>query len=107
MRRPAQMSAQLLVFPIGPTGQRSIQLPHRRIERRPVKSPIILEPASNNWVEHSGKIFDGLVTALMQVPASNLLPNRFHRLVGNGGREIDEVFPVPILRSPRPKRIAE
>ena len=42
----AQMPAQLLVFPIGPTGQRSIQLPHRRIERRPVKSPVILEPAS-------------------------------------------------------------
>jgi hypothetical protein len=52
MRRPAQMPAQLLIFPIGPAGQRSIQLPHRRIERRPVKPPVILEPASNDRVEH-------------------------------------------------------
>ena len=46
MRRPARMSAQLLVFPIG-------------------------------------------------------------RLVGNGGAEVDEVLPEPILRSPRPKRVAQ
>jgi hypothetical protein len=48
MRRPAQMPAQLLVFLIGPAGQQSIQLSHRRIERRPVKPPVILEPASND-----------------------------------------------------------
>ena len=50
MRRSAQMTTQLLVFPLGPTGQRSIQLPHRRIERRPVKPPVILEPSTNDRV---------------------------------------------------------
>ena len=43
----------------------------------------------------------------MQIPASNLRPNRLHRLVGNGGTEVDEVLPEPILRSPRPKRVAQ
>src|SRR5580700_5871604 len=43
----------------------------------------------------------------MQVPASNLCPDGFHRLVGNCRAEVDEVLPEPILRSPRPKRVAQ
>src|SRR5471030_2064806 len=43
----------------------------------------------------------------MQIPASNLRTNRFHRLVGNCRAEIDEVLPFAILRSPRPKRVAQ
>src|SRR2546426_12287588 len=43
----------------------------------------------------------------MQVPASNLYPNRFHRLVGNCRAEIDEELPLAILRSPWPKRVAQ
>src|ERR1041385_5176696 len=43
----------------------------------------------------------------MQVPASNLYPNRFHRLVGYCRAEIDEELPLAILRSPRPKCIAQ
>lgn len=43
----------------------------------------------------------------MQIPASNLRPNRFHRLVGYCRAEVDEALPLPILRSPRPKRVAE
>src|ERR1039457_1840208 len=42
----------------------------------------------------------------MQVPASNLLPDRPHRFVGNSRTEIDEELPLPILRSPRPKRLS-
>src|ERR1035437_9071456 len=43
----------------------------------------------------------------MQVPASNLYPNRFHRLVGNCRAEVDEELSETILRSPRPKRVAQ
>src|ERR1035438_3222645 len=43
----------------------------------------------------------------MQVPASNLYPNGFHRFVGNSRAEVDEVLPKPILRSPRPKCVAQ
>src|ERR1700738_4529732 len=43
----------------------------------------------------------------MQFPASNFHPNRFHRLVRNCRTEIDEELPVPILRSPWPKRVAQ
>src|SRR5450759_725902 len=43
----------------------------------------------------------------MQFPASNLSPNCLHRFVGNSRTEIDEVLPLPILRPPRPKSVAE
>src|SRR5215472_7693006 len=43
----------------------------------------------------------------MQIPASNLRPNRFYRLVGNCGTEVDEELSFAILRSPRPKRVAQ
>src|SRR5713226_3485669 len=43
----------------------------------------------------------------MQIPASNLLPDRLPRFVGNGRAEVDEVLAEPILRSPRLKTIAQ
>src|SRR3984893_8876161 len=43
----------------------------------------------------------------MQIPASNLRPDRFHRLVGYCGTEVDEELSLTILRSPRPKRVAQ
>jgi len=43
----------------------------------------------------------------MQIPASNLGPDDLHRFVRNGWTEIDEVLTLAILRSPRPKRVAE
>src|ERR1017187_8898691 len=43
----------------------------------------------------------------MQIPASNLLADRFPRFVGNGRAEVDEVLAEPILRSPRLKTIAQ
>src|SRR5580698_2223134 len=43
----------------------------------------------------------------MQVPASNLFPNRLYRFVGNSRTEVDEEFPLPILRPSRPKSITE
>src|SRR5215469_166371 len=43
----------------------------------------------------------------MQIPASNLGTDGFHRLVRNCGTEIDKELTFAILRSPRPKCIAE
>src|ERR1041385_4817963 len=43
----------------------------------------------------------------MQIPASNLRPDRFHRLVGHCRTEVDEVLPLAIFRSPRPKRVPQ
>src|SRR5207302_7794365 len=77
----------------GPKGQVSIQLAHSRIERRAMISPVVEEPASNDWIKHPGQIFDRLITALWQFPASNRCPNGRGRLCSNRRTEIDEVLP--------------
>jgi len=46
--------------------------------------------ATDYWIEHPRQILDCLVTAQMQIPASNLRANRFPRFVGNGRAEVDE-----------------
>src|SRR5438445_7550958 len=92
MCRPAQMTAQLLILPIGPAGQSTIQLLHRRIERRAIVPPVILEPTPHDRVEHPGQILDRLVTASRQIPASNLCPDGLHRVIRNCRAEVDEVF---------------
>src|SRR5919108_1938513 len=43
----------------------------------------------------------------MQIPASNLRPDRFHRLIRDCRAEVDEVLPLAILRSPWPKRVPQ
>ena len=43
----------------------------------------------------------------MQIPASNLHPNGFYRLIRDGRAEVDEELSLPILRSPWPKRVAQ
>src|ERR1035438_584558 len=43
----------------------------------------------------------------MQLPASDLLPDRLPRFVGNGRAEVDKELAEPILRSPWLKTIAQ
>jgi hypothetical protein len=43
----------------------------------------------------------------MQIPASNLRPDRFHRLIRDCRTEVDEELPFAIFRSPGPKRVAQ
>src|SRR5258708_11068482 len=52
VRRSAHLTTQLLVLPIGPAGQRAVQLPHNRVQCRAIIPPVILEPAPDLRVEH-------------------------------------------------------
>jgi hypothetical protein len=73
--RSTEMSAQLYVFVRSPKGQIAIQLAHRRIERRAIIPRLVLEPASYDRIEDSRQIFDRLVAALCQFPATNFCSN--------------------------------
>ena len=45
------MGTQLLVFPLGPQDQVSIQFAHGRVERRTIVAPVILEPTPDDRIE--------------------------------------------------------
>ena len=101
------MASQLFVFTLGPKDQILVQFAHRRIERRAIISPVILEPASDNWIKHPRQIFNRLVAAVRQVPAPKSVAYRLRCFVRDRGAEIDEKLPLAILGSPRLKAVAE
>src|SRR6266550_5882160 len=101
------MVTQLLVFPLGPRDQVSIQFAHGRVERRTIVAPVILEPTPDDRIEHPRQVFDGLITALWQVPASKRVANGLRCLVRDRRTEIDEELALAILRSSGLKRVPQ
>src|SRR6516162_1412002 len=75
------MGTQLLVFPLGPQDQVSIQFAHGWVERRTIVAPVILEPTPDDRIEHPRQVFDGLITALWQFPASKCVADCLRCLV--------------------------
>src|SRR6516165_9821655 len=107
VRRSSQIGTQLLVFPLGPQDQVSIQVAHGRVERRTIVAPVILEPTSDDRIEHPRQVFDGFITALWQVPASKCVANGLRCLVRDRRTEIDEELALAILRSSGLKRVPQ
>src|SRR6516162_6255648 len=91
------MGTQLLIFPLGPQDQVSIQFAHGWVERRTIVAPVILEPTPDDRIEHPRQVFDGFITALWQVPASKCVANGLRCLVRNRRTEIDEELTLAIL----------
>ena len=91
------MAAQFFVFTLGPRDQILIQFAHRRIKRRAIISPVILEPASDNRIENPRQIFKRLVAAVRQPPAPKRVANRLRCFVRGCGTEIDEELPLAVL----------
>ena len=102
-----KMATQLLVFLLGPEGQISVQFAHRRVKRRAIISPIVMDPASDNWIEHPRQILDRFITALRQLPAPKFVTDRLRCLVLHRRTEVDEELPLAIRLAPVPKRISE
>src|SRR5205807_9926057 len=63
------------LFLLGPEDQISVQLAHGRVKRRAIISPVVLDPASDNWNEHPRQILDRFIAALRQLPATKFVTN--------------------------------
>ena len=88
--RPSVMASQLFVFTLGPKDQILVQCAHRGIKRRAIISPVILEPASDNRIEHPRQIFNRLVAAVGRFQRRKVSRVAFAALFC--GTEIDEDF---------------
>src|SRR4029077_8710420 len=86
--RSTETSAQLLVFLCSPKGQITIQLAHRRIERRAIIPPVVPEAASNDRVEHPRQIFDRFVAALLQFQLSRPYETDGHQSTVGGRHHV-------------------
>ena len=94
--RSPKMATQLLVFLLGPEDQISVQFAHCRVKRRAIISPVVLDPASDNWIEHPRQILDRFITALRQLPAPKFVTDRIRCLVRHRRTEVDEELPLAI-----------
>src|SRR5258708_32918666 len=70
---------------------------HCRVKRRAIISPVVLDPASDNWIEHSRQILDRFITALRQLPATKFVTDRLRCLVRHRRTEIEAELPFAIL----------
>src|SRR5207249_6769813 len=95
--RSTKMATQLLVFLLGPEDQISVQFAHCRVKRRAIISPVVLDPASDNWIEHSRQILDRFITALRSFQLRNLSRIAFAAWFDTAGLKLMKNFPLRFI----------
>src|SRR3984893_13943284 len=103
----ASMPLKTLMLARQPQHEFAIDLPQRGVQCRLVECTVIIYPPSDLGVEHMRQVKQGLVTAILQIPVSDLLTYCFPCLGTHRRTEVDEGFTPSILRQSRPKRIAQ
>ncbi len=96
-----------LEFPICPSRQRDVDVPQRRVERRRVEPPVVVNPATDVHIEHPRQIVQGLVTPFMEGPAADRLADYLESFVTGRWAKRDAHLSAPSARQPRPESIAE
>src|SRR5215475_10620262 len=77
---PPPMTSQTFELPIGPSRQIGVNVTERGIKGGRIEPSVVVDPTSNDRVEHSGQIIERLVTAQIETPSTHLLPDRLQRL---------------------------
>src|SRR5208337_3809682 len=70
---------------------------HNGIHRRFVKASIVVDPPSQNRIEHSGNVQKIFIRLQLQIPVSDRLPHGLAGLIANTGSEVDEELAVSVL----------
>src|SRR5881398_3420500 len=98
MAGSSAMASETLVFAGQPQHEFAINLPERGIERGLIERAVIIYPPPDFGVEHARQIDQGLVTAILQIPAPDLLTYCFSRLGADRRTEINEGLTPSVLR---------
>ena len=72
-------SPELLEFPGSPLHQLPVQVIERRVQRRLVEMPKVVDPTAKLGTEHSRQVVNRFVTPVLNTPTSDLLPDRLGR----------------------------
>ena len=106
-RGPDSMTTEFLVFPARPPDQGELQWPEHVDQAEAVIPPIVLHPTSDLRIAPLCQFEEGLVTASMQLPAPNLVPDALGRLVADRRSEAEENDPLAISRGAGPELEAQ
>src|ERR1035438_2333755 len=91
---------------MSPSRQNTVDVPKGRVKSRLVIPAIIINSATDVYVEHPCQIIERFVATLMKRPTANRLSNLFESFVARRGTEHD-AKPVPSARQSWPECIAE
>jgi len=98
------VTTQLLIFPTSPANQRVADMPLEGPERRRHEASVVVDPSAKFWIDHPSQIVYRLVSASMQFPTTNLIPDFLCRIIRDGRTETTEDLSLPTVRFPGTKR---
>src|SRR5208337_519408 len=105
--RPSLVSPQFLVFPHRPPRKYSVEMLEGRVHCRFVVALKVVNPPSDNRIEHTCQVFQTLVAAQVQAPLPYGLTQGFCGFVAHCRAEVDEMLSPSVLRQPGSKRISQ
>ena len=74
---------------------------------RLIKLPVIIYPATDNWIEHASQVFKRLVGHSMQPPASDGIVYGFGRFIAHCWQKAYKEFSIPGFRPSGSKSIPQ
>jgi len=77
------------------------------VKRWFIVTAIVINPTTDDWIKHPGKVLKALITAQLYAPPPHLLTHFLCRLVTHSRAEVNEVLSPTILRPPGSKRKAQ
>ena len=80
---------------------------HDRIDRRLVKAPVVVDPTSQNRIEHSGYVQKFFIRLQLKTPLPDGLSHGLAGLVADTGSEVDEELAISVLGSAWTKGISQ
>ena len=92
LARSYRLVPEALVFAACPFPQVEVNPAQAVIQRRFVEVAVVVDPAPDARIEHSGQIIEGLVGSGLEAPAPDLLAHLLERRVGCRRQERDAVL---------------
>src|SRR5439155_9486187 len=107
VRSATTMPAEAFVFPHGPADQKVVEMTEDWVQRRPIETSVVLNPAAQDRIPHARQVVKGFVAPQGQPPAPHFLAHLGRRSRAHRRREVDEELAPSILRPPRAKRVSK
>ena len=105
--RPTDASFEALEFPHCPSAQPLIQISEYLTKCRAVETAIVVDPSSNDGIDHSGKVFKVAVDSPVEFQLAYGLSHGFGGPVAYRGEKADEELSLSALPPSRSERKPE
>jgi hypothetical protein len=93
----AAMALSPRVWPSHPMPHGPVHLPARRVQRRLINATVVVHPATQDWIDHPGPVFQRLIRLSRHAPVVTHLAPGLRRIVADPWRAADQECTVAVL----------